>query len=135
MRDARFSVLAANEKCRVIAELLKGGRLLVLDGERPDSPDEAVSTQVCLVAFDLGNPVFDDPDDGRMVAAPIGSAPALATGTPTWFRCEDMHHDAVLDGSVGPTDDPGGWYDMLCDGIEAGGEVEIESFVYVERRR
>jgi len=136
VRDPRFSVLAADAKCVTVAALLAGGRLLVFDGERPEAPDDNVTTQVLLALVELPSPAFEPPEAGRMTAAPLDPGPSLATGTPTWFRAETTHGDAVWDGTCGPMGDPVlEKYDMFVGDVEADGEFEVGRLVYVERRR
>ena len=136
MRDPRFSVLAADAKCRVVASLLEGGRVLFFDGERPASVDDNVSTQTLLAVVELGDPAFELPRDGRMLACPTPSVPAVAGGVPTWFRCEMVTGDVVFDGTVGLRRDPLlETFDAYVDGpCEAEAEFSIGRFAYVERR-
>lgn len=137
MRDPRFSVLAADAKCQTVSALLAGGRLLVFDGERPEEPDDNVTTQTLLAVVELPSPAFGTPDMGRMAAVDLEPVPSLATGEPTWFRAETHDGVAVWEGTCGRKADPAlEKYDMFVDGpVEADGEFEVTHLVYVERRR
>lgn len=137
MRDARFSGFLAASKAHAVAAHLDGAVVEVYDGERPEHPEDNVSTQVLLARLELPDPAVEEiTSDGAVVIRPPDAVPALASGTPTWFRCLTSFGTLLFDGTVGPRLDPLlEAYDMFVDGpVEADGEFEVTRFVYVERR-
>lgn len=108
--------------------MFRDARVLIFDGQQPESPDDNLSTQTLLAALTVSAVEF--PDDGTLVLLTADSSPAIAGGTPTWFRIEDRRGKAILDGACGPNGD------MNVEGdIEADGEVRVESIVYRESRK
>lgn len=141
MRDPAFSDLCVDAKADAALRLLDGGYLRIYDGLKPDWPDDRVLDQVCLAVLAFGTPAFAPSRKGR--ASAYAFLPRLADrqGTPAWFRTFTAAGQVMFDGTVGlrdarTNDGDREEYDMYVDGdLFEGGEVTVETFDYVERKR
>jgi hypothetical protein len=129
MANTDISNAAAIAACNAIVDLLDAGagagKLRIYDNTspgKPANPDVAITTQVLLVEFTLGDPAFGDGADsnpgGRATANAIADVAAGATGTAAWCRAVDSNGLAVIDGDVSAT---GG-----------GGDCQLNSVSIVE---
>lgn len=79
-------------------------KLQIWSGERPTAIDDATTTQVLLVEYDLPNPSFGTATASAIgataVAEEITTVDALATGEAAWFRVLDTDGDIQMDGTV-----------------------------------
>ncbi len=101
----RLTTLVVNAQADVLAKLLDGGFVDVMDGRQPDSADEAITTQTVLVTMSLGSPAFLGAVGGTIAANPLGPGIAQVQGDPTWFRAyRSDHRTPVFDGSAGRKD-------------------------------
>lgn len=135
----KISGAAAVAACSAVTTLADAaataGKLLIYNGIEPVDTTEAVSTQVTLVEFVLGDPVFgaatDETDGGTAIANAVTPVSAAATGTATWFRLLDGDDVVVMQGSVSA---PLGGGDLTISSAEiiTGIEVSVVSLSYVQ---
>lgn len=128
MQDLRQSTAAVNAKANAVAALLDDGHLRIYGGDRPATPDDAVTDQTLLAELRFGSPAFGPAEDGTITAHPLTSATAGASGTPTWYRALGSDGEsAVEDGSVGPFE-----ADLLLLDIQATNIVSVSDFTHTE---
>lgn len=124
--DVRLSDACANAAVNAIVDLLNSGKILIYDGTRPATADDAIGTQVLLAQLTFGNPAFGDAVDGVATANTITSdSSANATGTATWFRVTTSTDGKMFDGTVGTT---GCDLNLNTTSIVSGAEVSCTSF-------
>ncbi len=111
MANTTISNAAAIAMCNSLVDLLDAGtgagKLRIYSGSQPANPDVAITTQVLLVEFILGDPAFGAAADanpgGRATANAIADVAATMTGEAAWFRALDSDNNAVTDGDVTAT--------------------------------
>lgn len=100
-KNTQLSNLAVNTEADTLAALANGGFLKLYDGTQPLTGDDAITTQIMLVALVMGNPAFAPADAGVLIANAITGVLAVATGVAAWFRLTRSNGVAIWDGSVG----------------------------------
>lgn len=122
-----ISVASANAALDALCALLNGGKLRIYDGTKPDSPDDAITTQNLLAEIGIGNPAFGAADAGVATAnALTKDSDADATGTASWYRAfKSDGTTAVCDGTVGTS---GCDMNMNSVEIQEYAEVSITSW-------
>lgn len=124
--DVRLSDACANAAVNAIVDLLNSGKILIYDGTRPATADDAVSTQTLLAQLTFGNPAFGDAADGVATANAItADSSANAIGTATWFRVVTSSDGKMFDGTVGTS---GCDLNLNTVSIVEGAEVSCSSF-------
>ncbi len=86
MHDTVMSNIAVNIEADALAAVMDSGIVRVYSGGKPLTADTALSGQVMLVEFTLGNPAFGAAVDGVITAAGIAPVVIAATGAAAWFR-------------------------------------------------
>lgn len=135
----KISGAAAVAACNAVTTLADAattaGKLFIFNGIEPANISDSITTQVSLVEFELGDPVFgaatDETDGGTAIANAVDPVSAIATGTATWFRLMDGDDVAILQGSVSA---PLGGGDLTISSAEiiTGIEVSVVSLSYVQ---
>lgn len=117
-----ISVASANAALDALCALLNGGKLRIYDGTKPDSPDDAITTQNLLAEIGIGNPAFGAADAGVATAnALTKDSDADATGTASWYRAfKSDGTTAVCDGTVGTSG-----CDMNMNSVEIQEHAEV----------
>ena len=139
MRETRFSDYCVDTKADAALALLDRGHVYIYDGPKPDSCEAPVDPS-CTRLADLrfGAPAFGHAHGGVAVAYAFAPCLGEVFGTPRWFRATTVADKPMFDGTVGPhprsaADEE---YDMYIDGdVHEGGEVVVDLFRYVERKR
>lgn len=94
------------------------GRIVIYEGDMPDSPDEEITTQVAIVEFPLPSPSFGDPQpSGVGVTATAEEIPAVAAEESTSGPDPDLFARIY---------DAGGGSLMDLDVTDAGGTGAIK---------
>lgn len=135
----KISGAAAVAACDAVTTLADAaataGKLFIFNGIEPANIGDSITTQISLVEFELGDPVFgaatDETDGGTAIANAVAPVSAIATGTATWFRLMDGNDMAILQGSVSA---PLGGGDLTISSAEiiTGIEVSVVSLSYVQ---
>lgn len=100
--QTRLTNLAVNSQADVLARLLDGGFVDVMDGKQPDTGDDPITNQNVLVTMRFGSPAFLEAVGGTIAANALLPGIALTQGDPTWFRAYRADHKTVVfDGSAG----------------------------------
>lgn len=97
---------ATNAQLDTLASLLDGGYLRLFTGQRPSSPDAAISSQTLLAELKFGRPAFNAASDGMLRARAIKPDDSVAqSGTVGWYRAYMRDgKTAIIDGTVGTKD-------------------------------
>ena len=125
-----FAAARRQSRAELLASWLDGGRIDVLSGTRPATPDTAITTQDVLVSI-----VVPDPSgtvaDGVWELDTVAPFMIAATGTAAWARAYDAADAVVGDLDVGLTDsDAALWLDNLS--LVEGGYVAVTGLTVAE---
>jgi hypothetical protein len=141
VRETRFSDLCVDVKADAALALLDYGHVYIYDGPKPDSCEAPIDPR-CTRLADLrfGSPAFGHAHGGLAIAYAFAPCLGDTFGTPRWFRATTESGKVMFDGTVGPR--PRGGlggeeeFDMYSEGdIHEGGEVIVDLFRYLERKR
>jgi len=84
-----------------------GGTIEIYTGAPPTQVGDAITSQILLLTFQLGNPAGSSAGNGEFKANAIADAVAVATGVAQWYRQLSLPGVIERDGVVGinATDD------------------------------
>jgi len=120
------SIIARDAELAALADLAKGGRLMIYSDPRPVGPESA-ATGTLLANLGLGS--FDRPQQGVLRVKSIEpDANSKGSGRASWFRVTAKDGKTALwDGSVGTSD-----ADLIFSNVQfyQGSIVRVESFTY-----
>lgn len=136
--SAAIAALACSAYTGAVDAAATPGKLIIYDGARPANGDEAVTTQVALVEFEMGDPAFAAPVDvtagAQATANAIAAVPAANSGTASWFRIYDGDDLPLWDGAV--TDTTGnGDLKVSSTTVVQGIEVSVVSLTFTQPKQ
>ena len=131
MGNFRLASASASAAADAVTKRVDGGFLrLYTASDQPGSPDTPVPGRaILLVELPFGSPAYQPADGGEAEAFPIGSARAVGSGEPQWYRALTANREPVFDGSVG-IEKSGADLELGAGMIVAGAEVLVTSALY-----
>lgn len=125
--NTQISNAAASAACNALAALLNGGTLNVYAGSQPANANTAITGQTLLATLSFNATAFASAVNGVATANAITSATAVATGTASFFRCEQSGGAVVYDGTIGTS---GANLNLNSTAISSGATVAVSSLTF-----
>jgi hypothetical protein len=129
--NSKLSNHAASIAANAVTPLLNDGWLEIYGGPQPPTADAIVPAHELLATLRFWQHAFSRAFNGVAAANEIATAVADRDGIATWFRATTSEGVPVFDGSVGT----GGCnLNLSTVDIEAGAEISISEFTYVQEK-
>lgn len=131
----KLSTAARNELAQTLINKIDegttnpNGKIVIYDGTKPSSPDEAVSTQNVLSEHDLSSPCGTVSNGVLTFNTIQEDSAANNTGTATWARFFNKDGEAVADATITEVGG-GGDLQMNTVNVVAGGPVRFTSLTW-----
>jgi hypothetical protein len=129
--NSKLSNHAATVAANAVTSLLDDGYLEIYSGTQPVTADSIIPVHRLVATLRFWHRAFAPAFNGVAAANQIVTRTADKSGTATWFRAVTMDWDEVFNGSVGTS---GCNLNLSTVDIEAGAEISISEFTYVQEK-
>jgi len=122
-----------NDESDVTVNKLDGGKVRLYDGTRPNTPNDAITSQNLIVEITLGSPAFGAAGAtalGQADLASVVSGIVAIAGTMSWFRLLESDGTTVaIDGDV-TEEGFGGDIEVERAAVLVGEVIELQTLTY-----